>query len=99
MDWDYEKNGEQWIAREANEKRADYAEAAVEKFREVCSGDNDMTAIYDLIADLGHLFDRVKAEHVTEYEDGFDFGHLLDRAQMHFDAETGEGDDIEQAMG
>lgn len=98
MDWDYEKTGSGWTGRARNEERADWAEAAVERFREVCRGDNDMTAIIDLIGNMGHLYDRVQATMDTDYEPfKHTFQDIVSTALMHYDAERGEGDDIDQA--
>lgn len=88
-------SGQDWDGSNTNEERADWAEAAVIRFREVCGGDFDETALYDLVANLGHLCDRLSAI----YED-FDltFDDMVENAARHYEAETGEGDDIEQAM-
>jgi hypothetical protein len=101
MIWDYEAKTTDdgvWITASKNEQRADWAEEAVEKFREVCRGGADMTAIVDLIANLGHTFDRLQATYYTDYTADYTFSDAIDRALMHYDAERGEGDDIEQAI-
>lgn len=103
MFWDYEETGEVWITASENEKRADWAEEAVERFREVCKGENDVTAIYDLIGNLGHLYDRLRVTHdlsedMMLQDENTGFGRLIELALMHYHAERGEGDDIEQAM-
>ena len=80
MIWDFEDNGQEWIAASTNEERADWAEAAVERFREVCKGDNDLTAITDLIGNLGHLFDRLMA--TSEMRDEFEGGTFEECVSM-----------------
>jgi hypothetical protein len=88
-------SGEEWIATAHNKRCAEWAETAVLAFREACSGDMDETALYDLVANLGHLCDRLSAE----YED-FDltFEDMLDRAITHYEAEQGPGDDLTQSF-
>jgi hypothetical protein len=92
-EWLYDPNGEPWVAAGTNEERADWAEAAVVAFREACSGDLDETALYDLVANMGHLADRL-----TATLDGFEltFEDMVDTARTHYEAERGEGDGIEQ---
>lgn len=100
MNWDYKENGEPWITATRNEDRAGWAEEAVERFRDVCAGDNDITAIYDLIGNLGHLYDRLVATHDLSEEmmtaENKSFERIVELALMHYNAERGEGDDIEQ---
>lgn len=71
---------------EQNEHRADWAEAAVEEFRRVCGGDMDETAIYDLIANLGHLWDRWQREgKLSERFEDMQFWDVLEEyAYMHY---------------
>jgi hypothetical protein len=89
----FEESGEDWIAASTNEERADWAEAAVLAFRSACKGDFDETALYDLVANLGHLCDRLSA---TYKEFDLTFEQMVESARAHYEAETGEGDDIEQ---
>ena len=92
---DLTPSGEDWIASGNNHGRADWAEEAVITFRDVCKGDMDETALYDLVGNMGHLCDRLS----VEFED-FDmtFDEMVERARYHYEAERGEGDDIEQSM-
>ena len=60
-----------------NGKRAQWAEAALTKFKSLTGTDDD-TALYDLLADLMHWCDR----HAVTFNDE------LDRARAHYDAET-----------
>lgn len=69
-----------------NDERADWAEAAIDEFRRVCAGDMDETAIYDLIANLGHLWDRWRGEGRMEKE--ADFGIALMMAMRHYEREV-----------
>lgn len=107
MFWDYDEIPDAvWVTASRNEDRADWAEAAVREYRSVCRGDNDLSAIYDLIADLGHLYDRLAATHnlgvdmLVKAGKLRSFDDILRLAQLHYDCEKGEGegDDIEQAI-
>ena len=60
-----------------NSKRAQWAEAALSKFKSLTGTDDD-TALYDLLADIMHWCDR----HAVTFNDE------LDRARAHYDAET-----------
>jgi hypothetical protein len=60
-----------------NGKRAQWAEAALSKFKSLTGTDDD-TALYDLLADLMHWCDR----HAVTFNDE------LDRARAHYEAET-----------
>lgn len=62
-----------------NEKRADWAQLAVDRFRRACSTDKE-DAIADLITNLLHLADR----------EGFDPIHQLERGRMNYEAEVEE---------
>jgi hypothetical protein len=86
--------GQTWIATRHNVKAAEWAEVAVLAFREACGGEMDETALYDLVANLGHLCDRLTAE----FEDfDMDFDSMVERAMSHYEAERGAGDDLAQA--
>lgn len=64
-----------------NDKRAEWAGAAVAAFREATSTD-DEDALCDLLCDLAHWADR----------NGYDFEAASLRARDHYEAETdGEG--------
>lgn len=91
----FEPSGEAWIASGTNEERAGWARTAVEAFRDACKGDMDETALYDLVANMGHLCDQL-----TATLDGFEltFEEMVRLARLHYEAERGEGDDIDQAM-
>lgn len=89
-----EPTGQEWIATAHNKQCAEWAEAGVIAFREACSGDMDATAIYDLVANLGHLCDRLTAE-LEDFD--MDFESMIDRAITHYEAERGSGDDLSQA--
>jgi hypothetical protein len=93
-DWLYESSGDEWIAAGTNDERANWAEVAVVAFRKACPGDMDETALFDLVANLGHLADRL-----TATLDGFEltFEGMVERARSHYEGERGEGDDIEQS--
>ena len=88
-------SGESWIGASTNLERADWAEAAVVAFRETCSGEMDETAIYDLVANMGHLADRLSAEFA---DFNLTFEDMIALARTHYEAERGEGDDIEQSQ-
>ena len=60
-----------------NGKRAQWAEAALTKFKSLTGTDDD-TVLYDLLADLMHWCDR----HAVT------FNNEIDRARAHYDAET-----------
>jgi hypothetical protein len=53
----------------------------------------DETALYDLVANMGHLCDEL-----TATLDGFEltFEEMIESATMHYEAECGPGDDIAQ---
>lgn len=90
----YPKNGETWVTSADNRERADWADAAIKRFRDVCRGDADMTAIVDLLANIGHAFDRMMATHETDYDPGYTFRDAIDMALRHYDDERdmdGEG--------
>jgi hypothetical protein len=88
-EWDSPESGRAWIARVENLDRAAWAEAAVQAFRDVCSGDMDETALTDLVANMGHLADRLTAE----LEDfALSFEGMVAEARRHYEAEIGEGD-------
>jgi hypothetical protein len=94
MQWEetLDRSGEQWNASRDNHDRARWAEAAVVLFREVCVGDMDETALYDLVANMGHLCDRLTAE----YEDfEMTFNVMLERARFHYEDEAAEEVDDE----
>jgi hypothetical protein len=93
--WDdsLEPSGDAWVATRGNEQRADWAEAAVLAFREACRGEMDETAIYDLVANLGHLCDRLSALYSDFH---LDFEGMVDHGRMHYEAEQGPGDDLSQ---
>jgi hypothetical protein len=88
-EWDSPESGDAWIARSENLKRADWAEAAVQVFRDVCGGDMDETALTDLVANMGHLCDRLTAE---RKDFALSFEGMVEEARRHYEAETGEGD-------
>lgn len=91
---DLEPTGETWIATKHNVKAAKWGEAGVIAFREACGGDMDETALYDLVANLGHLCDRLSAE----FKDfNLDFEQMVATARTHYEAEIGPGDDLAQA--
>ena len=85
-----------WVATGKNLDRANWAEESVIAFRMACAGEMDESAIFDLVANLGHLCDRLSAQ----YEDfDMDFEVMVDRARRHYEAERGTGDDLEQTDG
>lgn len=92
---DLQPSGQAWIASTTNERRADWALAAVVAFREACAGDFDETALYDLVGNLGHLCDRLTAERA---EFSLTFDDMVESARGHYEAERGEGDDIEESF-
>jgi hypothetical protein len=65
--------------RSMNERRADWAEEAVEAFAMASrmEGEDRETQVHDLLADLRHLCDRW----------GLKFDKLNDKAEFHYEAE------------
>ncbi len=68
----------------ANEKRVSRARIAIAPYGNGDTRDD----ICDLLANLMHLCDC----------EGLDFDEIAESARMHFAAESGEGDDIEQGF-
>jgi hypothetical protein len=71
-----------------NVERADLAAEGVAAFRAVCVGDMDETALYDLVADMGHLCDKLTAE---QPEFNLTFEDMVERARVHYEGER-DGD-------
>jgi hypothetical protein len=67
-----------------NEKRAEWANAALDTFQETTNTD-DQDVLSDLLCDLMHWADR----HLT---DGHDFDSELSRARYHYAEEIAEVD-------
>jgi hypothetical protein len=88
--------GQTWIATRHNVKAAEWAEVAVLAFREACGGEMDETALYDLVANLGHLCDRLTAE----FEDfDMDFDSMVERAIVPLRGRTRRGRRPRAGMG